>query len=410
MIKRFIFTLILLAIFIPNNVFAVSVEQQRLMNSGIYYHDIDAGSEVCNPGTINTQGLTNSDYAGREIFSAAQLEQISLNQPFYVKAANEFDIPWQVIAAIHLREYGLKRENPSNGQGIYQFYNKAGGPYPTGPVSDDEFQRQTDFMAEQLKNDYFQRTPVVENREVSATSATPAAVKDMFFSYNGRNSGYKDQAAALGFDREAEGYEGSPYVMNKADQQRDPEFNTTTWGQVKRDRGPIEYPANNDYGAFVQYAALAGVGGSCGGIAAGSIVEIARRELVLGANEADGSYHKYTGGVDAPWCGYFLSWVLNEAGTPFEGGTIAAVQGILDYARQNNLFYEKDDPNFQPQPGDVVIYKEGLSPYPSHVNIVVGYDAANNTVTTIGGNESNTIREQTWEADMAAITGYMRLQ
>jgi hypothetical protein len=67
----------------------------------------------------------------------------------------------------------------------------------------------------------------------------------------------------LGFtEEEAENGEGSPYVMNRADAKRDPTVEPTksngTWGQIKVDYGPIEYPANSDYGAYIYYVAAGG--------------------------------------------------------------------------------------------------------------------------------------------------------
>ena len=48
--------------------------------------------------------------------------------------------------------------------------------------------------------------------------------------------------------------------MNRADQKRDPTVEPTksnkTWGQIKKDFSSIEYPANEDYGAFVVYCAI----------------------------------------------------------------------------------------------------------------------------------------------------------
>jgi hypothetical protein len=141
----------------------------------------------------------------------------------------------------------------------------------------------------------------------------------------------------------------------------------------------------------------------------GTIVEIAQRELQSGANETDGSYLKYTGGAHAAWCAYFVSWVLNEAGKPFEGGTIAAVTGVLAYAQNKGYYHPKGESGFTPQPGDIAIYNEGLSPYPSHVNIVISYDAGTGKYTSIGGNEGNTIKQAMWDASLPALTGFMRI-
>ncbi len=389
----------------PAAVLALSDAQRGAIDSGVYYFNLEE-SPIGNACLLLTPG---SNFTESGVFNQAQLEQIQLNRSIYEQAAQEQDIPWQMIAVIHARETGLKRENPSNGQGVYQFANGAGGPYPTGPVSEEEFLRQTKFMAERLKNDYSQRTPIESNRLFSANPA-PDAIKDTFFSYNGRAQVYAQQAAQLGYDPQTQPFEGSPYVMNKADTQRDPAFNKTTWGQVKRDGGPIEYPANDDYGAFVMYAALAGISGNdCDQTLASRVVEIAKEELRLGANEADGSYLKYTGGIEADWCAYFVSWVFDKAGKPFEGGSIPQVATMREYAQQRGLYFSKTDPSYIPQPGDIVVYKENVDPYPSHVNIVISYDAATETITTIGGNETDTIKEATNSRNLSAISGFIRI-
>jgi hypothetical protein len=151
------------------------------------------------------------------------------------------------------------------------------------------------------------------------------------------------------------------------------------------------------------------VGGCTSSSAVAAIVRIAQQELAGGANERDGSYFKYTGGVTAPWCGYFASWVFEQAGKPFEGGALPAVSGMLDYAIQHSYFHPRGEAGFTPQPGDIAIYKEGLAPYPSHVNIVISYDASTNKYTSIGGNEGDSIKQNTWSTDLSALTGFMRV-
>lgn len=143
----------------------------------------------------------------------------------------------------------------------------------------------------------------------------------------------------------------------------------------------------------------------------GTVVEIAQRELAARISEADNGYHKYTGGVSAAWCAYFVSWVFKEAGKPFNesGGTLPAAAGILAYAKKNGIFHPKGEAGFTPQPGDVAIYKENLNPYPSHVNIVISFDPATNKYTSIGGNESNAIKQASIRADLPALTGFMRV-
>lgn len=222
-------------------------------NDILFYDPKDACSVTSASRTTSGGGLAKAvDYKNREIFSQDELKTIQENQKFYEKSAKKVGIPWQVIAVIHKREAGLRKENPSNGQGAYQFYEKAGGPYPQGPITDEEFQRQTDLVA-----DFIIKTS--GDRKEKLKSGDDRAVKFAFFAYSRQASAYVQQAKELGYsDEEAAAGEGSPYVMNKADAKRDPTANPNGWGQIKTSGGPISYPANDDYGAYVMYAALRG--------------------------------------------------------------------------------------------------------------------------------------------------------
>src|SRR5690606_14943390 len=124
--------------------------------------NIEDNPLVCSSQPVESG--SNLDYRGDPVFNEAQLQAINENRPIYEQAAQEYDIPWQIIASIHSSETNLKRYNPGNGQGVYQFYNGDGGPYPTGDVNEAEFLRQTKFMAERIKNDFSQRTPISENK------------------------------------------------------------------------------------------------------------------------------------------------------------------------------------------------------------------------------------------------------
>ena len=238
---------------------------------GIKYYDSAAGApcQVTSTPASTTDPTAvggnngNTDYKGRQILTDDQLAKIKQNQPIYEQAAAAAKIPWQLLAVIHLRESGLSRSNPGNGQGIYQNAGKEGGPYPPGEVSDAEFLRQSTFAANKLRTDY------AGDQADKLATGDPEAVKYTLFGYNGRAAAYTKQALALGFTN---GYEGSPYVMNKADAKRDPDTATPgTWGQIKTDGGGLSYPTNSDYGAFVVYAALANIpssGGACTGAGA----------------------------------------------------------------------------------------------------------------------------------------------
>lgn len=371
----------------------LSAEDQKLLNQGIYYFSSQE-DQFCSASTTTApvaNGQTsNLDYSGKEIFNAAQLAKIEENRSAYEAAASEAGIPWPMIAVIHYRETRLGRSNPGNGQGIYQFLNKNGGPYPTGEVSDAEFLRQTKLAANFIKT---------KTGAGDLSSGAAEAVKDAFFGYNGRAGVYKQQAVRLGFT-EAQGYEGSPYVMNRADAQRDPGVNKTTWGQIKTDGGGISYPANGDYGSYVMYASLAGQSftSSCKksdsiavtGPVRAKILQLLQQELQSWSSGAikPGEYTKYSAGVRANWCAFFASWIFNQAGYPIDPnapeGRVGPVAGVMSIGKAGGRFTWHDAAGYTPAPGDLAVYKSAGQ---SHVNIVT--EVSGGKITVIGGNQGN---------------------
>lgn len=102
---------------------------------------------------------------------------------------------------------------------------------------------------------------------------------------------------------------------------------------------------------------------------------------------------KYTEGANEPWCADFVSWVMKESGAPLlnkENGSwrIDDTPPLLEYYQSAGLFEEAGN-GYNPKLGDIAIYQKP-SPFGNHVNIVVKND--NGTITSVGGNESNTIR------------------
>jgi len=190
---------------------------------------------------------TNKDYNGDPVFTDDQMAKIEEYRPFYEQAVEGTQIPWEMPAVIHTRESNLSRTNP-NCDGLFQFAGTCA--YTAGAYVDDaEFVEQLHAMVE---------THLVPKWKDGLDMDDQ--IKQIFFGYNGRAQSYINQARDLGFtDEQAQLGEGSPYVMNKADAKRDPNKAAPgTWGQIKRDYGPIEYPANQDHGAYVMYIALHG--------------------------------------------------------------------------------------------------------------------------------------------------------
>jgi hypothetical protein len=215
------------------------------------------------------------------------------------------------------------------------------------------------------------------------------------------NEGFTEEQAQLG--------EGSPYVMNKADAKRDPnKAPYGTWGQIKRDYGPIEYPANQDHGAYVMFVALHGgsIGDSgCGGEGANATGAAAISKTAVDfawplGNEHNSSSHSggnYLVATDAymeaaiqmnNWysnggadCSYFVGTVVNAAGVdPDFPKAGSAVQ--TDYLRQSDKWQRIPNDGQDEsvlRAGDVMIVPHTGNKF-GHVRVVV--DLGNGTLGT----------------------------
>ncbi len=258
-------SIILALLLMVSSTFALSQSNLEFFaTNGIYYYNPSGSNVSCTTGSM-------MNYSGAQILSSAQQEAIQANQPFYeagsAKALADYgyNLPWQVLATLHYKEHGLQRDNPANGQGAYQLYSyTAGGTNanafrPAGPISDEEFQRQTDIVVGLIATSYGSGLDLTN----------PNDVKRMFFKYNGAATQYYDRAIAMGFsDEEARNGEGSTYVMNRYDARRDPaspEMSPLWRGRFTHD-GHWEPDSVSDqtFGAFVVYEALGG-GGVCSG-------------------------------------------------------------------------------------------------------------------------------------------------
>lgn len=210
---------------------------------------------------LSIGGSSQKSYAAdcSDVFtplSSFVVNGVNSNKTFYVNVMNQTGVPWEMLAAIHYRETNFSHTNPSNGQGIFQFVNGDGGPYPPGPVSDAEFSRQLMFMATKLQNDYALRnTPSpasVSPRRLVSDEQDVTLIKNTLFSYNGRSNLYANQASQYGYNSATQPYEGSPYVMNRYDCAR------ARMGIITRDYGSGIDGTDTRYGAFTIFARLRG--------------------------------------------------------------------------------------------------------------------------------------------------------
>lgn len=300
--------------------------------------------------TSSSQGCSaesageNKDYKGNQILNDTQLAAVQANKPFYENSAKKYDLPWQMLAVIHYRESGLRRANPGANyegykDGVYQIY-KSGLTYnyTPGPITDEDFQAQTDRAAQFIRE---QKIPAnyKQNRNVTATSSGDA-IKDTFLSYNGGRQTYAPQAASLGYDPSTQAFEGSHYVMNRADEKRDPSVNPN-WKQAF---GGVLKPAspNSPYGAFVVYTALGGAGGDCsinGAVAEGGLtLEQAKAFMMRYGENVNGFSKKQSaglwnmcngGGSNCVTFSYFFNHTFTDLPAATNDGNGVAIVGSL---------------------------------------------------------------------------------
>lgn len=208
----------------------------------------------------STSSGDNKNYAGEDVWTEGELEKIEENKSVYESTAREYNIPWQIIAVMHSLETGLSRSNPSNGQGLYQLYSYTDGGtnsnafLPAGEVSEAEFQRQTNLAAEVM---------IQKVEEASLDLNTDDGIKYLLFSYNGIAEEYKNKSLCLfpGDQHKADIGEGSPYVMNKYDAQRDPDSPqmSSCWpGRYVADGVYDSSATQSGPGGYVKYIALGG--------------------------------------------------------------------------------------------------------------------------------------------------------
>lgn len=203
------------------------------------------------PGSPGGSGLPGGTAGGVAAFAddcsrstglnPADLSRIARLRPIYERAALKHNVPWEALAAIHYREGSNSlTHSVISGRAI-------GTPEPDqGNKVYASFEETAVDGARILK--------AKSGGKLTADTVDPAITKDAFFGYNGRAGIYKDQAASLGYDRNKEGYEGSPYVMNNFDEKHQ------GLRLIKHDHGGLNGPDRRDgaYKIFVGLKKLAG--------------------------------------------------------------------------------------------------------------------------------------------------------
>ncbi len=205
--------------------------------SGIYYYNPMGSAASCIPGST-------ASYNSSDVFSSAEWEAIQNNKRTYQDATTSTNISWAILAAIHSIENNASQTNPSDTRGVY------GQPLSS---KDQSFEDQSKEFAKHLSD-------LVTSNQLNLSLSSD--IKRLFFIYNGEPDEYIQKALDLGFsDKEAHNGEGSPYVMNRYDAQRDPTSSSMNpkWKGFYTSDGRYNPNATfNGFGAYPRYTALGG--------------------------------------------------------------------------------------------------------------------------------------------------------
>lgn len=384
-------------------------------------------------------------------------EKVEKLKERYLYAEENFDINWQMMAALHYRESGynpnttmmdgdtplgggLSKDSIKVGKdwkedmefAVAHLKDKASSHYQIELTKDTILVDEvgTAFLSWNKGNMYG-----LWDEEYSERSEE--AAKDAYASYvSVYGAGmFNDKNKQL-FDYEQDKftYKNSPYVMNNYDEEH-MDMNWLISDSFTRPDASKAKKWNDTYGkkdsnsgALAVYVYL---GGKLEGVDSpdeicqkegsnqngGDIVGIAEQELSKSPVEYDSNVLVYTTGRQEAWCADFVSWVYNEAGKPITGNSegaewqIPSVVNMQSVFKENHTYFKVGEQ--EPQPGDVAFYIGAQTPdggSSSHVNIVVEVNGG--TMTTIGGNEGDAIKkgERKIQLGASGLVGFGRIE
>lgn len=122
------------------------------------------------------------------------------------------------------------------------------------------------------------------------------------------------------------------------------------------------------------------------------VLAILKQEYAKKPSRYDNTVLTYTEGFEEPWCADFISWVFNEAKSPFihpETGywRIPGVNTLISYYQQYDAYHAVGE--YTPVFGDVAVYIGETPDGDSNEHVAIVLAVESDTLITIGGNESD---------------------
>lgn len=374
-----------------------------------------------NTNTGSTFSGFNPDPRATQIFNEQMKAQIEKLAPYYKKAAENTGFKnWEILPAIHYLEFGLREENPTTNTSYVspfqmnadELRTKGGNPndpvYAAGrKLSGEDITRQ----AEDVIKYWIDRFGVDGTKDFTVEDVLTIGI------------GYKSGSVYPGASSETHAYSwaGFDQGAKKLPMPWGPGWGRLPNGTIVSDQQEgklVDRPGMITTYAMVKGGIQGGSSTSPGDCAevdngdddsestvGGSVVENATRIFnERGGQQGISGFPEYFHA--GAWCADFVSYVYELSGKPFPGGKISSVAAMQAYFQNEGIWHPRGD-GYTPQPGDVVVYNEGWGPYPQHVNMVMSVE--NNIITTIGGNEGNSVKRASFsKVDESYITGYGR--
>lgn len=130
-----------------------------------------------------------------------------------------------------------------------------------------------------------------------------------------------------------------------------------------------------------------------------------------GKDESDSNWMNFVtnGNPNQPWCAYFVNKAFEEAGTPAPWGNTAYVPAIVQWGKDHNRFFMKNEGT--PKVGDAVIFSEAQGATNGEVGDHIGIVTAVNsdgTIDTIEGNKSNAVKKGHYDINGGWVYGFVR--
>lgn len=141
-------------------------------------------------------------------------------------------------------------------------------------------------------------------------------------------------------------------------------------------------------------------------------VQVVSQEYSDSNNNIGGHKYKTWYGMDSDWCAMFISWCSEQCDYINEGimPRTASVSAMRNWYEARGLYHEKG--GYTPRAGDIIFFQHNMS----HVGVVIEYDNASRTVTTIEGNSGSSnavpyhsgsrVTKNTYSISYSCISGY----